>query len=325
MVMKLRAGADGADPFRGDAEPPAVLVVDRRVDELEVADVGGDEDDADDHAGHGPFLVRLLVEDPHEDAGEEGGGRQTEGEGHDLGDEARRIDAEQTGDADRARRRRHAPTMSSSFSDMSGLMIPFIRSWEMAAEMTSSRPAAVESAAARPPAPTRPTTQLGSLAISGLARTMMSWSILTSLVLLAIIPGALGDLHDAVAVLVFPGHQLGLFPVLEPGGGIGVLDVMHRLDEVGAGENRDRRGGGVEQGDADQRVTGGGAGVAHLGHGEEADQDVRQTGGADHQRHGDEPHVDPRPHAGGVVGKAEILLDAVRGRRAGTCPGWPGR
>ena len=75
------------------------------------------------------------------------------------------------------------PAMSSPFSEMVGAIMPLIRSWEMAEEMARSRPAAVDRAAARPPAPTRPTTQLGSLAISGLANTMMSWSILTSLAL----------------------------------------------------------------------------------------------------------------------------------------------
>ena len=46
--------------------------------------------------------------------------------------------------------------------------------------MTSSRPAAVESAAASPPAATRPTTHAGSSAISGLASTMMSRSMKSS-------------------------------------------------------------------------------------------------------------------------------------------------
>ena len=45
--------------------------------------------------------------------------------------------------------------------------------------VTVTDPAAVDSAAASPPAATRAITQLGSLAISGLARTMMSLSILT--------------------------------------------------------------------------------------------------------------------------------------------------
>ena len=70
------------------------------------------------------------------------------------------------------------PARSSDFSEMLGAIMPLIRSWEMAEEMASKRPAAVERAAARPPAATRAMTQLGSLAISGLARTMMSLSTL---------------------------------------------------------------------------------------------------------------------------------------------------
>ena len=40
--------------------------------------------------------------------------------------------------------------------------------------MTNNKPAAVESAAARPPATTRPITHGGRFAISGFARTIMS-------------------------------------------------------------------------------------------------------------------------------------------------------
>ena len=57
---------------------------------------------------------------------------------------------------------------------MSGLNTPLTRSCEIAEEIASSRPAAVDSAAARPPAATSAITQLGSSAISGLASTMMS-------------------------------------------------------------------------------------------------------------------------------------------------------
>ncbi len=46
----------------------------------------------------------------------------------------------------------------------------------MEEEMASNKPAAVDSAAARPPATTRAITQAGSAAISGLASTMMSRS-----------------------------------------------------------------------------------------------------------------------------------------------------
>src|SRR5690606_8067437 len=48
------------------------------------------------------------------------------------------------------------------------------RSCENDDEMTSSRPAAVDMAAARPPAATRPTIGAGRPAISGLASTRMS-------------------------------------------------------------------------------------------------------------------------------------------------------
>ena len=63
---------------------------------------------------------------------------------------------------------------------MSGETMLFIRSCDTAAAMTRSSPAAVESAAARPPAATSAMTQFGSFAISGLASTMMSRSTLTS-------------------------------------------------------------------------------------------------------------------------------------------------
>ena len=53
----------------------------------------------------------------------------------------------------------------------------FNRSWEIDVEMTSSKPAAVERAAASPPAATKAITQFGRPAISGFARTMMSRSI----------------------------------------------------------------------------------------------------------------------------------------------------
>ena len=51
----------------------------------------------------------------------------------------------------------------------------------MEVEITSKRPAAVDKAAAIAPAATKPTTQSGSCAISGPAKTMMSLSIFSSL------------------------------------------------------------------------------------------------------------------------------------------------
>ncbi len=64
---------------------------------------------------------------------------------------------------------------------MSGRRARFRRSWLTADETTSSSPAAVERAAARPPAATSPTTHVGRPEISGFASTMMSRSICSSL------------------------------------------------------------------------------------------------------------------------------------------------
>ena len=64
---------------------------------------------------------------------------------------------------------------SSPFSVISGLNVFLIRSWLTADEIASSRPAAVDSAAARPPAAIRAITQPGRPAISGFASTRMSW------------------------------------------------------------------------------------------------------------------------------------------------------
>ena len=67
---------------------------------------------------------------------------------------------------------------NSPFSEMFLANMPLSRSCDTEDEMASNRPAAVDSAAARPPAATRAITQLGRRAISGLASTMMSLSIL---------------------------------------------------------------------------------------------------------------------------------------------------
>jgi len=70
--------------------------------------------------------------------------------------------------------------MSSPRSEISGFICFLMRSCEMEVEITSNRPAAVDKAAARPPAATRAITQLGNLAISGFARTVISGSTVSS-------------------------------------------------------------------------------------------------------------------------------------------------
>lgn len=66
--------------------------------------------------------------------------------------------------------------VSSCLSVISGLRMPFRRSCDTAEEMASSKPAAVDRAAASPPATTNAITHPGSLAISGLASTKKSLS-----------------------------------------------------------------------------------------------------------------------------------------------------
>ena len=62
---------------------------------------------------------------------------------------------------------------------MSGLNTPLSKSRDIEEDMASSKPAAVDKAAAKPPAATIAIIQLGRLAISGLARTIISLSTLT--------------------------------------------------------------------------------------------------------------------------------------------------
>jgi hypothetical protein len=132
------------------------------------------------------------------------------------------------------------PAISSPFSLMSGMMAPLIRSCDTADEMASSRPAAVDSAAARPPAATSAITQLGSSAISGLASTMMSAFTVSSLPFQPAASAlALARLRSwwlvvvvldaAVAVLVFELQQAGLFPALHPVRTLFVLEAGFRL------------------------------------------------------------------------------------------------
>ena len=70
--------------------------------------------------------------------------------------------------------------ISSPLSDIVGLSCFLIRSCEMEVDITKSKPAAVDRAAASPPAATRAITQFGRLAISGFAKTVMSGSTFNS-------------------------------------------------------------------------------------------------------------------------------------------------
>ncbi len=97
-----------------------------------------------------------------------------------------------------------------------------------------------------------------------------------------------GVQHGAVAVLVLELQQTRGLPVPEPLRALVVLQVLAGLRLDGLHEVQPRhagngRGGGIEDGDEQQRPAGGGARVAYLRHREEADDHVRQTRRADHQ------------------------------------------
>ncbi|MNZ78441.1 hypothetical protein D3C78_970120 [compost metagenome] len=136
---------------------------------------------------------------------------------------------------------------------------------------------------------------------------------------LAFVEGRLADercaravLDLAVAVLVQPGDQTGIFPGLEPARHFGVAHPRNALQQVGSGEGRHGRSGGVEDGNEQQGPGSGAARSMHGRGGEEADDHVRQTGGTDHQRHGDEEHVDHRTAAVGVGAEAQLLTQTVQ-------------
>src|SRR5690606_24394325 len=69
---------------------------------------------------------------------------------------------------------------NSPFSDILGTNIFFTRAWGTEAEIPQSNPAPGDKAGANAPAATRAMTQAGRLAISGLARTIISLSMVIS-------------------------------------------------------------------------------------------------------------------------------------------------
>ncbi|KAF5043332.1 hypothetical protein DSECCO2_503360 [anaerobic digester metagenome] len=127
--------------------------------------------------------------------------------------------------------------------------------------------------------------------------------------------GAVGD--DAVVVLVHPGQEARLFPVLEPGRGRGVGGVAQHVGQGVAREGAQGRGRGVEDGDEKQGIEGRDARGPHRGYGVEADDDVGQSGRADHEAHGDGEDVDHGlgscPEGRGVFGEAQVRSDLVQG------------
>jgi hypothetical protein len=109
--------------------------------------------------------------------------------------------------------------------------------------------------------------------------------------------------------------------LLEPLRTLFVGEVLTRLGfdglhQIQARHTGHRGCGRVQDGNEHQGPARGGARVAHLRHGEEADDHVRQTRRADHQRHGVGKHVQARQaHVGRVLLEAEVrdhLVEAIQ-------------
>ncbi len=99
--------------------------------------------------------------------------------------------------------------------------------------------------------------------------------------------------QDSVAVLIFIFQKTGFVPFLNP---YNALDFFHRLvsylvEDVVPGENGNSRSGGIQQGDEQERPAGGITGRADGGSGVEAYNNMGQSGGADHQGHGNGKYV----------------------------------
>ena len=139
-------------------------------------------------------------------------------------------------------------------------------------------------------------------------------------------------LDQAVAVLVLPVQQSRGLPIAHPGQVLAGLDVgqrhgglaeglalrgarPHGRGQVEARHRTHRRSDGIEQRDEDQRPACRLAGIGHLGHGEEADDHVRQTRGADHQRHREQDHVQGRVVVFGIGAEAQVGHQTVQLRQ----------
>ncbi|CSA17213.1 Uncharacterised protein [Vibrio cholerae] len=93
---KVQAHTECTNALWADTEPPVGGNARGWGNELEVDDVSCSKGDPCQHTYDRPFFVHLLIEDAKDDRWEEGGCSQTEGEGHHLSDESRRIDAQIT-------------------------------------------------------------------------------------------------------------------------------------------------------------------------------------------------------------------------------------
>ena len=171
--------------------------------------------------------------------------------------------------------------------------------------MVSSRPSAVDSAAARPPAATRPDTTYGRPAISGVASTMMSPPITISAS--CTMPSKLRS------VIVSSVGSTSRQAAAHAGSSANCAAHQVRVDVV-LGEHREAGRGEVQQEDEEQRPEHRLARLPHAGRGVVAHQDVRQRRGAEHHAEHDAEEVAPRDVAR-CLGLARERLGVVARRR----------
>jgi hypothetical protein len=190
-------------------------------------------------------------------------------------------------------------------------------SCESALAIASSRPSAVDSAAARPPAATRPEITYGRPAISGVESTITSVLMTKSCKRTtppwpAIALAGIDDGLQGCMRLAANRDQAKFAPVEHPRADVGnrVLADEVRIDL----ELRERRIGRrreVEQEDEEQRPCHRPARFTHRRGGEVAHQDVRQRSGADHQAENDQR----RSSSAAIVGEGRDMRLHCRGRK----------
>src|SRR5690606_11188902 len=118
-------------------------------------------------------------------------------------------------------------------------------------------------------------------------------------------------LDASVSVLVLEGNQSCGFPGAEPGGHGAVLGIADGIEQVHACECCHRRRRTVEDDNKEQGITSRFPGCAYAWYGEEANDDMRQSGSPQHQGGGHAHHIEGAAYATGIRGKPEFLIEAI--------------
>ena len=328
---KVDERTDGAEGIRLDTEEPVRLHVTQERgalhehDALVLEHVEHGDRDTRDHAEDGAFAIHVNREDTHHQCREDRRRGQTECQGYRTGCEIRWVEAEVTGQGDGAG---HGDTRSQQFR-----LLPDVRHEHALEQVMRDRRGDGQQQTRRGRQRRCQTTGDNDgddpVRQTGNFRVRENHDVAVDLDHLVALPAELRTvetlvvvvLDAAVAVLVLVLQQAGLLPVPEPLRGIGVGQVARRgtdftgLDGVGqvqASHGTNRRGGGVEDRDEDQRPASGSASVLDLRHGEEADDDVRQTGGTDHQGERVGDHVGrAQPEFIGIAAEAQFRQHLV--------------